>query len=143
MSDSPESRLNYVGSWPVPGPEARRRKKILVIKPTETLDLIHGKNAHVLVSFAISNDLIHFGSMTIPAGVLSDPERHAGDEVLYALEGNVSIVIGAEGQNPSVSKSRFEVKQGERFLIPENTEHRYLNTSARSVKIIFGIAPGV
>lgn len=136
-----DNRLDCIGQWPIAGPLARKNKKILVIKPNETLDLIHGRNSHVLVSLAISNDFIHFGSLTIPGGIVSDVETHEGDEVFYVLEGTVSVIIGSEGENPSVSKSRFEVKQGQRFLIPENTPHRYLNANYKSAKIIFGVAP--
>lgn len=138
------SALDKIGQWPIPGPEARERKEILVLRPGETLDVIHGSKQHVLVSFAVSNDYIHFGSITIPGGVLSDPEVHPnGDEVFYALDGDVSVVIPAGDETESVTKSRFEVRQGERFLLPEGTTHSYLNTSSQPVTIVFGVAPSL
>jgi len=57
-----DNRLRLIG----PGPEARRKKQIFVIKPAQTLDVIHGSEKHMLVSFVVSNDFIHFGLMTIP-----------------------------------------------------------------------------
>ena len=96
-----------------------------------------------MVSFAVSNDFIHFGSMTIPAGVLSDPEVHRGDEVFYVLEGSVSVIVLSSAETESVTKSRYEVKSGQRFLLPEGTDHRYLNTTTKPTKLIFGIAPGL
>jgi mannose-6-phosphate isomerase-like protein (cupin superfamily) len=139
MSDS--NVLNSIGKWPISGPEARKAKRILVIKPSQTLDVIHGANSHMLVSFAVSNDFIHFGSMTIAGGVITDSERHAGDEVFYVLEGVISVVIAEPSETHSVSKSRFEANTGDRFLIPEGTWHQYLNTSQRPAKLIFGVAP--
>lgn len=137
-----KSRLEQLGRWPVPGPEARQKKQMFVIKPNQTLEVIHGAQRHMLVSFAVSNDFIHFGTMMIPAGVTSDPEIHGrGDEVFYVLEGTVSVVVDSGDEAESVSKSRFEVGIGERFLIPEGTCHRYLNLSPEPVKLIFGIAP--
>lgn len=134
--------LDSIGKWPVSGPEARKKKEIFVIKPHQALEVIHGEHNHMLVSFAVSNDFIHFGSMTIPGGTTTDPETHEhGDEVFYVLEGPVSIVIADTGNSGSVSKSRFEVNPGERFLIPEGTCHRYVNLSVKSAKLIFGTAP--
>ena len=135
--------LDLIGKWPLPGPQARKEKEIWVIKPEETLEVIHGSENHMLVSFAVSNDFIHFGSLTVPAGVKTDPEVHKGDEVFYVLEGSISVVISSPEESESVSKSRFEVKNGERFLIPEGTYHSYLNLSTKPVKLIFGIAPGL
>lgn len=135
-------KLDLIGRWPVPGPEARKKKQIFVIRPDQTLEVIHGSKKHILVSFGISNDFIHFGMMTIPAGVISDTEVHKrGDEVFYVLEGSISVIITSPSENKSVSKSRFEVKCKERFLIPEGVYHRYLNLSNELVKLIFGIAP--
>ena len=136
-----DNRLNMLGKWPVPGPEARKEKKIHVIKSGQTLDVIHGRENHMLVSFAVSNDFIHFGSMTIPGGLITDPEVHLGDEVFYVLEGSVSVVIEGADDAESVTKSRFEVNPGQRFLIPEGTCHRYFNTTTKPAQLIFGIAP--
>ena len=136
-----KNRLDLIGKWPIPGPEARKKKQMFVIKPGETLDVIHGKENHMLVSFAVSNDFIHFGLMDIPAGVLTDEEVHQGDEVFYVLEGSVSVIVGSSDETDSVTRSRFEVNCGERFLVPEGTYHRYLNTTVKPVKLIFGIAP--
>lgn len=136
-----DNRLQLIGKWPVPGPEARRKKQIFVIKPAQTLDVIHGSENHMLVSFAVSNDFIHFGLMTIPSGVLTDLEVHNGDEVFYVLEGSISVLINSSNQSQAVTKSRFEVNCGERFLIPERVSHRYLNPCMGVTKLIFGIAP--
>ena len=66
---------------------------------------------------------------------------YKGDEVFYTLEGSISVIIASPEDSESVTKSRFEVKCGERFLIPEGVVHRYLNLTTKPVKLIFGIAP--
>lgn len=138
-----KNQLDLIGKWPILGSEARKKKQIFVIGPRQTLNFIHGSEGHMLVSFAVSNDFIHFGSMTIPAGEPTDPEVHKGDEVFYVLEGSISIIITSSNENESVTKSRFEVNCGEHFLIPEGTCHRYLNLATKPVKLIFGIAPNL
>lgn len=135
------NKLDLLGQWPIPGPDARKNKQMFVIKPGQTLDLIHGKETHMLVSFAVSNDFIHFGAMSIPGGVLTDDEVHQGDEVFYVLESSISVIIVSPDETVSVSRSRFEVNCGERFLIPEGTRHKYLNAGVKPSKLIFGIAP--
>lgn len=136
-----DNKLQLIGKWPVSGPEARRKKQIFVIRPGQTLDVIHGSENHMLVSFAVSNDFIHFGLMTIPSGVLTDPEVHNGDEVFYVLEGSISVLINSSNQSEAITKSRFEVNCGERFLIPERVSHRYFNHCRVPSKLIFGVAP--
>ena len=136
-----ENRLKLLGNWPLPGKIERAKKEMIVIKSENTLDFIHGSKNHMLISFAVSNDYIHFGSVTIPSGVCSDKEVHEGDEVLYVLKGTVSVVCANSSETGSVTKSRHEVNQGEHFLIPENTVHRYFNLTNNLTKIIFAIAP--
>jgi mannose-6-phosphate isomerase-like protein (cupin superfamily) len=137
-----KSQLEFLGQWPVSGPEARRNKQMAVIRRDEALDLIHGKNNHVLVSFYVSNDFIHVGTMTIGANQVSDFEQHEGDEVFYVIQGTVSVLIGPDQeQKESLSSTRFEVGRGQRFFIPEGIRHQYLNYTEKTAKILFSIAP--
>ena len=50
------SQLKLLGNWPISGTKARKNKKMCVIRDDDTLDLIHGKDNHVLISFHVSND---------------------------------------------------------------------------------------
>jgi len=137
------SQLDLLGSWPIAGPEARRKKRITVIRKNESLDLIHGKDNHVLVSFFVSNDFLHVGTMTIPANGLSDFEVHKGDEVIYVIEGAVSLLVQDDdsANAASLSRSRIEAREGERLLVPEGHTHRYFNTGEGPAKLLFTIAP--
>jgi mannose-6-phosphate isomerase-like protein (cupin superfamily) len=139
-----KSQMEHLGHWPVSGPEARKNKLMAVIRRDESLDLIHGKDNHVLVSFYVSNDFIHVGTMTLGANQVSDFEQHKGDEVFYVIQGTVSVLISPEAEpKESLSTTRFEVHQGQRFLIPEGFRHQYLNYTEKTAKILFSIAPGL
>lgn len=137
-----KSRLDLLGQWPVPGKELREKKEMMIVKSDETLDLIHGKDNHVLVSFFVSNDFIHFGTMTIPVNGASDYEDHKGDEFIYCLEGTISIVVHEDTEVvESLRFYRYEVKKGQCFFIPERMKHRYINLSDDTCKLMFSIAP--
>ena len=94
-----KNNLNNLGKWPISGEEARKNKKLIHIPPDKTLKVIHGKKNHILVSFFVSNDFVHFGKMQIPKGIYSDPEIHKGDEVLFVLKGRLTVQVYDEAKN--------------------------------------------
>jgi len=138
-----KTNLDSLGKWPISGKEARKNKRLIYIPKNKMLRLIHGKKNHILVSFFVSNDYINFGTMQIPKGIYSDPEIHKGDEVLFVLEGKLSVQTYDKEKNDSSSvlNEIYEIYEGEQFLIPERIKHRYLNFSDTVVKVLFGIAP--
>ena len=142
-----KSPMERLGRFPVEGKEVRQRREMVVVKKEDALQMIHGKDNHVLISLFVSNDRVHVGTMTIPANQFSDPETHKGDEVFYVVSGPVSILIeemeAQGGEGKSVSTARYEVQEGERFLIPEGWTHRYYNPETSSAKLLFTIAPGL
>ena len=135
------TNLEHIGKWPIDGEEARRRKRMILIRPDDTLKVIHGRENHILVSFFVSNNYIHFGTMTIPVGKHSDEEAHKGDEVLSVLQGTLIVQVFDENDSESVLKNVYKVQKHEKFFIPENSKHRYLNLSGEVVKFLFSIAP--
>lgn len=136
-----KSKMECLGRWPVSGKEARRQKNMILIPPERFLHLIQGKRHHVLVSFFVSNDFIHEGMMTIPAGQYSEPEVHKGDEVVYVLEGNLVMRIYKDKEETSVLQESFEVHENEKFLVPEGVKHQYFNFTDKVIKLIFAVAP--
>ena len=135
--------LDLLGRYPVPGEEARKNKRLIHIPPDKMLKLIHGKENHILVSFFVSNDFVHFGKIQVPKGIYSDPETHRGDEVLFILKGKLTVQVYEEedGEDTSVLHESYEILPEEQFLIPEGMKHRYLNFSNEVVEAVFGIAP--
>jgi len=142
-NDKEFNALNLIGRYPVPGEEARKNKRLIHIPPDKMLRLIHGKENHILVSFFVSNDFVHFGKIQIPKGIYSDPETHKGDEVLFVLKGKLTVQVykDSDEEDTSVLHESYEILPEEQFLIPEGMKHRYLNFSNEVVDAVFGIAP--
>ncbi len=135
--------LDLLGKFPVSGEEARKNKRLIHIPPDKMLRLIHGKENHILVSFFVSNDFVHFGKIQVPKGIYSDPETHKGDEVLFVLKGKLTVQVyeKEDDEDTSVLHESYEILPEEQFLIPEGMKHRYLNFSDDVVEAVFGIAP--
>lgn len=137
-----KSNLDNLGKWPVSGKDARKNNRMIYIPKEKWLNVIHGKKNHILMSFFISNDFVHFGKLQIPGGSYSDPETHQGDEVLFVLKGPLTVqVYEEEGSKATVLHETYKIDEEEQFLIPEGLKHRYLNFSDNVVEAIFGIAP--
>jgi mannose-6-phosphate isomerase-like protein (cupin superfamily) len=138
-----QSALDLLGKYPMSGEEARKNKRLIHIPPDKMLRLIHGKENHILVSFFVSNDFVHFGKIQVPKGIYSDPETHGGDEVLFILKGKLTVQVYEEEdeEDTSVLHESYEILPEEQFLIPEGMKHRYLNFSNEVVEAVFGIAP--
>ncbi len=137
------NHLENIGRWPVRGEDARADKRMILIRPEESLKLIHGQENHTFVSMFVSNDFIHFGTMTVSIGKHSDVEVHKGDEVIFVLEGTLIVQVYEDGKPESHSalQSVHKVKRQEKFLIPEKHRHRYLNLGGETTRFIFSVAP--
>ena len=133
---------DYIGKWPVETDEARKEKRHIHIPPEKALTVIHGKDNPTKVMFFISNKKCHVGIMEICPGKNTDSEIHKGDEILLVLKGTAQIVILSElDDEEAVSRKAYEVKEGEKFLIPEGCKHQYFNLGSGMVKMLFTIAP--
>ena len=133
---------DFLGKWPIDCEEARRERRLIHIPKEKMLHLIHGKENHTQVSFFISNERVHVGIMTIPAGKFSDPEVHQGDEALIVLEGTLQIhTYDRNEDEKSVSHLAYKVQKNEKFLIPEGIKHQYFNLSEGVLKVLFTVAP--
>jgi len=139
-----ENMLKNLGTWPLPGDDARKAGRMVFIPGERWLRVIHGKDNHILISFFVSNDFCHFGKMRIAPSTHSDQETHKGDEVLFVLKGKLNIQVYGENESEAtVLHETREVEEGCQFLIPEGIRHRYLNFSDETVEAVFGIAPGL
>ncbi len=133
---------DYIGNWPVGTDEARKEKRHIHIPPEKALTVIHGKENPTKVMFFISNEKCHMGKMEICPGKHTDSETHKGDEILLMLKGTAQIVILSELEDEkSVSRKAYEVKEGQKFLIPEGCKHQYFNLGSGMAEILFTIAP--
>jgi gentisate 1,2-dioxygenase len=138
------ANTDYLGKWPVDGAKSRKEKKLMVIRKDDHLHLIHGRKQHVLISMIVSNDYMHVGLITIPIGGYSEMETHPGDETLYALEGDLTVRTlkpNEKEDKKSASHMSHRIEQGEKMLIPEGTQHQYINFTNAPIKIFFAVAP--
>ena len=131
--------LDDVGKWPMSGEEARRKPvKHFLITRRDALKVVQGKDRYMLVSFFVSNDYINLAMIELPSGGngvrASEPEVHKGDEVLYALNGSMTVFL-------TKTEETFVVNEGEAFYIPEGIKHQYVNFTDKVVKSIQIIAP--
>ena len=134
--------LEVEGTWPPVGPPPVDGSMARVGEG-DLLHLIHGKDYHVLVSLLASNQYLSAGFITLPTKGFSEPETHAGDEVVYAMDGSVMIQVleGEDTTGKSVSHVSHEVQQGQKFLIPEGIRHQYFNFNDRAIRPYFAVAP--
>jgi mannose-6-phosphate isomerase-like protein (cupin superfamily) len=135
--------IDSVGSWPAPGPELRSAKQLLIIHPGDQLQLIHGTNRHVLISFVVSNDYMHLAVLTVPVGVVSEFETHDGDEVINVLEGELCVRVSRSENERTDDATYPHVRLGtrERMFVPAGVQHQYLNFTNRPVRAYLAIAP--
>ena len=134
---------NYLKNWPLGIESAAEEKKILVIPPEQALKVIHGKNEKTKISFFINCEKVHVGIMTLSQGRYTDSEVHKGDEVLWALKGNIQVKVfeNEEDENSIFAENVFLVRENQKLLIPEGFKHQYFNLSAGNSEILFAIAP--
>jgi mannose-6-phosphate isomerase-like protein (cupin superfamily) len=126
------------------GKQARLEKKIIPVRAEEQLPLIHGKKRHVFFSFVVSNDYVNVALLQIPVGGISEVEQHKGDELLYALEGDLVVQLEEPGEAKGSAVSLcHHVFQGEKCFIPGGTPHKYLNFNTAPIKAFAVIGPGL
>jgi quercetin dioxygenase-like cupin family protein len=126
------------------GKKAREARRIIVVRAQDQLPLIHGKEKHVLVSFIVSNDYMNVALLQIPVGGISESETHKGDELLYALEGDLVVQLEEAGEDKRTAVfSCHHVFQGEKCFLPGGTRHKYFNFTTRPIKTLLVIGPGL
>ncbi len=135
--------LDSLGSWPAPGPELRKLKQLVIIRPQEQLCLLHGKERHVLFSFIVSNDYMHLALLTVPVSGVSEFETHGGDEVIDVLEGELCVRISASAdeRTDDAAYPHYRLNLREKMLIPAGTRHQYLNFTNDVVRAYVAVAP--
>lgn len=77
---------------------------------------------------------IEFCMMNIPSKSFTEEigQSHQGEEVAFILKGKVTIVVG---------NREYILNEGDSIRIPALTEHRWINSSSKEVKVIFAINP--
>ena len=135
--------IDSIGIWPAPGPDLRKAKQLVVVKPLDQLALIHGKERHVLFSFVVSSDYMHLGVLTVPVAGVSEFETHQGDEVINVLEGELCMRISSseEERSDDATYPHYKLSEGDKMFIPAGVRHQYMNFVNDPVKAYIAVAP--
>jgi quercetin dioxygenase-like cupin family protein len=86
----------------------------------------------VLVGLLVSTEHLTAGTLTVPAGHASEEEAHDGEELVYALRGELRVeAAGIEAT----------LQPGDAFFVPSGVPHRYGASDAGVADAVFGVAP--
>jgi quercetin dioxygenase-like cupin family protein len=126
----------WVRRWPMARAEARASATLQLLDEGDVLWQLHGEE-RVLFGVRVSTDRMTVASVHLRPGQRSDIHTHAGDECVFALEGEVGIRLPeADGQR------WFELGPEDGMFIPQGTPHRYQNISGRAATLYVIVAPG-
>ena len=124
----------YYYRYPFPPEE----KKPVVVTPDKTIVEIFPPDKPYtgnIVWVWVSTDKITVASWQLsPGAFFSPPDAHAGDEVYYVLDGDLTVLCPETG-------SVKELHKGEALLIPKDSYHQGFNFTNRPVTTLACIAP--
>jgi mannose-6-phosphate isomerase-like protein (cupin superfamily) len=132
-------RYELLEAWPDRRLEELRRRAdeggLLTVGPGNALHLIHGTKLPLLVSILSSSGDMTAGTFALRGGAHSEPERHPGDEVVFALTGRLNVHLPESGD-------WFELNPLDCLFLPEGTTHEYWSYGAETTTAVFCVAPG-
>lgn len=125
----------WLGRWPLASEEARRGQTMRVLGERDILWRLEGEE-RVLVGIRVSTERLTVGSVHLHPGQRTDVHEHAGDECVFALDGQFGVRLPEhEGQQ------WYELEPGDGMFIPQGTPHRYQSFSSRPVSLFFVVGP--
>jgi quercetin dioxygenase-like cupin family protein len=123
-------RHDLLGAWP----DRRDDGGIVTVRERDSLRLVHGTKRPQLVSILSSGEELTAGAFTVRGGTKTEPEQHPGDEVVYALSGELHVHLPESGD-------WLELDPLDCAFIPEGTAHEYWSYGSVSTKAVFCVAP--
>ena len=127
-----------LGAWPDRRPEILARRLCdggpVTVDGEAALHFVQGSRKPLLVSVLSSSSQLTAGRFRLAAGTHSEPEKHPGDEVVYALSGRLHVHLPERGV-------WFELNRLDCLYLPEGTVHEYWSYGADSVTAVFCVAP--
>jgi mannose-6-phosphate isomerase-like protein (cupin superfamily) len=129
-----------IGNWPQKGGGCI--ESIRTVTRSQALHMIAGPTRHYPIALYVSDDLINVGAFDLAPGMVSDAQKHAGDKVIYVLEGCLGINTYEDGHETGQTvQDIHEVYPDQAFLVPGGLKHRYANLGGNKVRVVFGVAP--
>ena len=133
-------RYDLLGAWPEKRLEAEQAASsngtIATVRESDSLRLIHGTRRPTLVSILCSTAELTGGAFSVGPGAKTEPEIHTGDEVVYALSGQLHVHLPESGD-------WFELDPLDVAFIPAGTAHEYWSYGSVRSKAVFCVAPGL
>jgi mannose-6-phosphate isomerase-like protein (cupin superfamily) len=132
-------RHELLGAWPAQRPDDLRRVLSeggpVTIRPVDALHFVHGQKRPMLVSILSSSSDLTAGTFSLGANMKSEPEQHAGDEVIFTLSGRLHVHLCDAGD-------WFEMNRLDCVYLPGGTRHEYWSYGAERSTAAFCVAPG-
>jgi quercetin dioxygenase-like cupin family protein len=132
-------RYDLLGAWPDRSQENRQKSLaeggIVTVSERDSLRLVQGTERPRLVSILSSGEQLTAGTFTLRGGTKTEPEEHPGDEVVYAVSGQLHVHLPESGD-------WLELDPLDCAFIPEGTAHEYWSYGSASTKAVFCVAPG-
>jgi quercetin dioxygenase-like cupin family protein len=139
LSEIRGGRYELLGAWPDRRAEEQRRLAAeggpVTVGPDTALRFVHGTHMPLLVSILSSSPEMTAGTFSLRGGSRSEPERHPGDEVVFALSGRLNVHLPESGD-------WFELNRLDCLYLPEGTVHEYWSYGAETTTAAFCVAPG-
>jgi quercetin dioxygenase-like cupin family protein len=131
-------RYDLLAAWPDRRTEELSRSRgeggIVTVRERDSLRLVQGTRRPQLVSILSSGEQLTAGTFTVRGGTKTEPEQHPGDEVVYALSGQLHVHLPESGD-------WLELDPLDCAFIPEGTAHEYWSYGGASTKAVFCVAP--
>jgi quercetin dioxygenase-like cupin family protein len=113
----------------LPGAQPARRT-------LEEPEIVWRRSSGVLEGLYASTEHLTTGVLELNPGETSVAHAHAGDEVVYALEGVLHVrALGEDGT------SVFELNPDDAAYLPQGVAHEYSSYGSATVRALFGVAP--
>ena len=121
---------DVLGTWP----QVRRQPSTLSMVRDESI--VWRRDLGVLTGVLSSTHQLTAMRLEINPGEVSQVHSHAGDEVVYVIEGELHVRAWA-GEKGSV----FELGPGDACYLPEGAAHLYANYGSAMTRAVKGVAP--
>jgi quercetin dioxygenase-like cupin family protein len=135
LTDGRYVRDDLLGRWPEAEERERTQATIRVIREADFLWRIEGRDHQTPVAVLVSTVHLTVGRVDLLPGERTDWSRHAGDESLYVIDGALHVRTRGE------RAGWFELRPGDGFYLPADTDHEYRNLGPDPVRFVFGVAP--
>lgn len=131
-------RIDLLGKWPTNAladlQDRYGQGRMVTLSESTALHFVLGEKNPVRMNLFASTEALTAGTFSVRPAVMSEAERHAGDEVLFVTEGCLHVYL------PD-SYDWFEMHPLDCLYLPEGTAHRYCNNGAVTAKAAFCVAP--